>query len=172
MFMKSRPSEFTPAMLAARTPDAVPNHPGSANVQRTNVCPLPQCSPCTLPPCYVYSSPPLTTTLPRPSVTSVPHTHPPTQFATPHASSPGTEDSPYPPPQPSVLLDAFSLLYTTSPLPHTTFPLRTLALLPPTPSLLLNHRTIQTEKIPPLRPSCALLPPHPYLLTLAPPMSC
>jgi hypothetical protein len=30
-FMKSRLSEFTPAMLAARTPDAVPNHPGSTN---------------------------------------------------------------------------------------------------------------------------------------------
>jgi hypothetical protein len=42
MFMKSsRPSEDTPAMLAARTPDAVPNHPGSANVQRTNVLPFP-----------------------------------------------------------------------------------------------------------------------------------
>ena len=36
MFMKTRPSEFTPAMQAARIPDAVPNHPGSANVQRTN----------------------------------------------------------------------------------------------------------------------------------------
>jgi hypothetical protein len=55
MFMKSRPSEFTPAMLATCTPDAVPNnHPGSANVQRTNVLPLPQCCPCTLPPCLVY----------------------------------------------------------------------------------------------------------------------
>ena len=50
MFMKARPSEFSPAMLAARTPDTVPNHPGSANVQRTNVPPLPHRSPCTLPP--------------------------------------------------------------------------------------------------------------------------
>jgi hypothetical protein len=39
-FMKSRPSEFTPAMLAARTPDAVPN-PGSTNVQRAIVPTLP-----------------------------------------------------------------------------------------------------------------------------------
>jgi hypothetical protein len=54
MFMVSHPSEFTPAMLAARTPDAVPNHPGSANVQRTNVCPLPLCSPCTISPRHVY----------------------------------------------------------------------------------------------------------------------
>jgi hypothetical protein len=82
MFMNARLSEFTPAMLAARTPDAVPNHPGSSNVQRTNVCPLPQCSPCTLPPRHLYPSPPLPTTLPRPSVTSVPHTHLPTWFAT------------------------------------------------------------------------------------------
>ena len=57
MFMKSRPSEFSPALLAARTPDAVPNHPGSANVQRTNVLPLPHCSPCTLPPTLEFSSP-------------------------------------------------------------------------------------------------------------------
>ncbi len=91
MFMAARPSEFTPALLA-RTPDAVPNHPDSSNVQRTNVCPLHQCSPCTLPPRHVHPSPPLPTTLPRPSVTSVAHTHLPTRFATPHASSPGPWD--------------------------------------------------------------------------------
>jgi hypothetical protein len=47
-FMKSRPSEFIPAMLAARTPDAVPNHPGSTNVQRAaNVnVPPPHCVQC------------------------------------------------------------------------------------------------------------------------------
>jgi hypothetical protein len=122
MFMKSRPSEFNSAMLAAHTPDAVPNHPGSADVQRTNVLLLPQCSPCTLPPRHVYPSSPLPTTLPRPSVTSIPHTHLPTRFVTPHVYSPGTEDSPSPPPPP-VLLDAFNLLHTTPPLPHTTFPL-------------------------------------------------
>jgi hypothetical protein len=48
-FMKSRPSEFTPTMLAARTPDAVPNHPGSTNVQRANVPTFPHCFPCTSP---------------------------------------------------------------------------------------------------------------------------
>ncbi len=78
MFMKSRPSEFTPAVLAARTPDAVPNHPGSANVQRTNVCPLPQCSPCTLPPCYVYPSPPIPTHHPTTSDSNQCSPHSPT----------------------------------------------------------------------------------------------
>ncbi len=42
-FMKSRLSEFTPAMIAARTPDAVPNHPGYCNVQRASVLPHPFC---------------------------------------------------------------------------------------------------------------------------------
>ncbi len=123
MFMKSRPSEFTPAMLAARTPDVVPNHPGSANVQRTNVCPLPQCSPCTLPP-----------SLSRVSLTTS-HHHPITSISnqcSPHSPThpvcyspcllPWDRRQPLPP-SPPVLLDAFSLLYTTSPLPHTTFPL-------------------------------------------------
>ena len=45
-FMKSRPSEFTPPMLAARTPDAVPNHPGSTNVQRAANVPPSHCVPC------------------------------------------------------------------------------------------------------------------------------
>ncbi len=40
-FMKSRLSEFTAPMLAARTPDAVPNHPGSTNVQRAQNVPPP-----------------------------------------------------------------------------------------------------------------------------------
>jgi hypothetical protein len=44
--MKSRPSEFTPPMLAARTPDAVPNHPGSTNVQRAANVPPSHCVPC------------------------------------------------------------------------------------------------------------------------------
>ncbi len=48
--MKSRPSEFTPAMLAAHTPDAVPNHPGSTNDQHAaNVPTFPLCVPCTPP---------------------------------------------------------------------------------------------------------------------------
>jgi hypothetical protein len=52
--------------------------------------------------------------------------------------------------------------YSTPPPPFPTqlFPLalRTLALLPPTPSLLLNHRTIQTAKIPPHPALCAITP--------------
>ncbi len=76
MFMKSRPSEFTPAMQAARTPDAIPNHPGSANVQRTNVLPLHQCSPCTLPPSPECPSPSPILTPTRPPVTSAPPIHP------------------------------------------------------------------------------------------------
>ena len=37
-------------MLAARTPDAVPNHPGSTNVQRAQNVPSLQCLPCLPPP--------------------------------------------------------------------------------------------------------------------------
>ena len=81
MFMKARPSEFSPAMLAARTPDAVPNHPGSANVQRTNVLPLPHCSPCTLPPTLECPSPTLPFTPTHPSVISAPPFHPLPRFA-------------------------------------------------------------------------------------------
>ena len=55
-FMKSRPSEFTSPMLAARTPDAVPNHPGSTNVQRAQNVPSPQCLPCPPPPSLVWPS--------------------------------------------------------------------------------------------------------------------
>jgi hypothetical protein len=139
------------------------------------MCVPPQCSPCTLPPRHVCPSQPFPTTLPRPSVISVPHTHLPTRFATPHASFTGTEDSPSPPPSP-VLLDAFSLLHTTSPLPHTTFPLSPtysrFAFTQPLRRSRITVRFIQTTKIHPLRPSCALLTPHPFLLTLAPPSSC
>ncbi len=43
-FMKSRLSKFTPAMLAARTPDAFSNHLGSTNVQHAaNVSTHPHC---------------------------------------------------------------------------------------------------------------------------------
>jgi hypothetical protein len=49
-FMTSRPSEVTPAKLASCSPDAVPNHPGSANVQRSNVPTFPHCFPCNPPP--------------------------------------------------------------------------------------------------------------------------
>jgi hypothetical protein len=49
-FMMSRPSEFTSPMLAARTLDAVPHHPGSTNVQRAQNVPCPQCLPCPPPP--------------------------------------------------------------------------------------------------------------------------
>ena len=55
-FMKSRPSEFTSPMLAARTPDAVPHHPGSTNVQRAQNVPSPQCLSCTHPPFLVWPS--------------------------------------------------------------------------------------------------------------------
>jgi hypothetical protein len=48
-FMKFRPSEFNPAMLAARTPDAVPNH-----APRLHQCPACcQCAPPSL--CPVHS---------------------------------------------------------------------------------------------------------------------
>ncbi len=47
MFMKSRLSEFTPAMLAARTPDAVPNHPGWPTSNVSMCVPSPNV-PCTL----------------------------------------------------------------------------------------------------------------------------
>jgi hypothetical protein len=133
----------------------------------------PQCSPCTLPPPHVYPSQPLPTTLPRPSVTSVSHTHPPTRFATPPASSPGIEDSPYPPPPP-VLLDAFPLLHTTSPLPHITFPLS------PTYSRFASPNPFAALESPydsdgddPSPPALLrAITPSPSLLTLAPPPSC
>jgi hypothetical protein len=62
-FMKSRPSEFTPAMLAARTPDAVTNHPGFTNVQRANVSTSSHCLPCTSPPISECPSPPTLVTI-------------------------------------------------------------------------------------------------------------
>jgi hypothetical protein len=93
MFMKSRPSEFIPAMLAARTPDAVP---GSANVQPTNVLPLLQCSPCTISPCHVWPSPTHLITSPLPAVTSVFPIHPFPPFAPPHTFPSLTEDTTLP----------------------------------------------------------------------------
>ncbi len=87
-FMKYRPSEFTPAMLAARTPDAVPNHPGSTNVQRANVPTSSHCFPCTYPLISECPSPPTLPLLPlviRPSPIS--------RFLTPPPTLPGTKDS-------------------------------------------------------------------------------
>ena len=120
MLMKTRPSEFSPAMQAARTPDAVPNHPGSANVQRTNVPPLHLCSPCTLPPSLECPSPFPTIHPNHPLVISAPPTYPIPRFAPSPPTTTRTEDSP--PPSP-VLRDAFTQLRTTSPLPQTIFPL-------------------------------------------------
>jgi hypothetical protein len=156
-------------MLAARTPDVVPNHQ----------CPAYQCAspPSVFPlypsPRHVYPSQPVPITLPRPSVTSVPHTHLPTRFATPHASPPGTEDRPSPSPSPE-LLDAFSLLHTTSPLPHTTFPRRPTYSRYASPNAFaaLESPYDSDDKDPPLRHSFVLLPPPPSLLTLAPPTFC
>ncbi len=97
MFMVSRPSEFSPAMLTARTPDSVPNHPGSASVQRPSVSPPPvsplyppftsrvslttptrhpptslsnQCSPHSHPVCYSPCFPPWDRRQPLPSTTT------------------------------------------------------------------------------------------------------
>jgi len=73
-FMKSHPSEFTPPMLAARTPDAVPNHPGSTNVQRSANVPPSHCVPC-FPPLVSVRPSLYPTTMPTsPVVTGPPHT--------------------------------------------------------------------------------------------------
>jgi hypothetical protein len=92
-FMKSRPSEFTPTMLAARTPDAVPNHPGSTNVQRANVPTFPHCLPCTSPHIPECPSPLTLPPSPCPVVIRPP---PISRFVISPPTLPGTEDSPPP----------------------------------------------------------------------------
>ena len=176
-------------MLAARTPDAVPNHPGSTNVQRAANVPPSHCVPCLPPLGLVWPSPSPTTTQPYPVVTRPP---PNSRFATPPLTPTLTEDGPTPlpshhaslsvswsrplvtlsvapsnfslpatnpnprtqhnlrhdPPPPSnpqptitpsrcasptVLENPFTSFNTTSPLPHTTYPLIP-TIVPPSPA--------------------------------------
>ena len=72
----------------------------------------------------------------------------------------------------SGMLSPYSTL--PPPFPKQPFPLfkPTPALLPPTPSPLLNHRTIQTAKTHLPQPSYALLPPPLFWPTPVPPTSC
>ncbi len=80
----------TPSVLAARTPDAVPNHPGSINVQRAaNVRPS-HCVPCISSLGLVCPSLYPTTMQPPPVVTRPP-SH--SRFATPSPTPTLTEDS-------------------------------------------------------------------------------
>ena len=95
---------------------------------------------------------PSPTTPPRTLVTSVPHT--PTRFAPPHAPPLGQKTAP------PLHRHLYFLMRSPSSTPPPPFPtplfplaLRTPASHPPTPSLLSNHRTIQTAKILTLRPS-------------------
>ena len=118
-FMKPRPSEFTLPMLAARTPDAVPNHPGSTNVQRAANVPPSYCVPC-IPPLGFVCPSLYPTTMPTSPVVTWPPPH--SRFASPSPIPTLTEDSPTPLP-PTVLVNPFASFNTTSPLPHTTYPL-------------------------------------------------
>jgi hypothetical protein len=99
-FMTSRPSEFTPTMLAACTPDAVRNHPGSTNVQRLNAPTPPQCLPYNSTPLVVWPSPLIPFPQPITSVTRPPPTHLTPRFATSSLTPPMKEDGPSPPPPP------------------------------------------------------------------------
>ncbi len=94
-------------MLAARTPDAVPNHPGSTNVQRAANVPPSHCVPCLPPLGLVWPSPSPTTTQPYPVVT------PNSRFALPPLTPTLTEDSPTPLP-PIIFENPFMSFNTTS----------------------------------------------------------
>jgi hypothetical protein len=121
-FMGARRSEFIAPMLATRTPAAVPNHPGNTNVQRANVLSLTHCPPCTPAPPFVPPSLLPSPTLPiHPVLTSTysPHCHP--RLTPLLLTTIATEDSP--PSLSLILVDPFSYLHNTPPLPHTTFPL-------------------------------------------------